>query len=193
VAFSNWHRNIAANTSTNAASLASSMDCLSILQPDSRGEKADLETHEKDSTISTPEALQSNEENLGLPIPNQNDIANLSLVHQSSLMSNTGLSNCNSFFLADGQCAQSSSSSNAYSCGNTVTFLSCNCSPTLSGLNSNSNFNGSSTNFLYSLSNVCDGNHSASILNNWISGSTSLVPSSLPASPATPVITPKGS
>lgn len=189
-AVSNLERNIAANNSTNAAILASSMDCLSILQPDSLGEKADLETHEKDSSISPSDSPPSHDEILGVATPNQNDIANLTLVHQSSHLSASGLSNRNSFFLSDGQCAQSSNSSNAFICGSSVTSLSYSCSPTLSGLSSNTNFTGSSSNFMYSLSNVCDGNNSGSLLGNWISSSTSLVATSLPTSPATPVITP---
>lgn len=188
-AVSNLERNIAANNSTNAAILASSMDCLSILQPDSLGEKADLETHEKDSSVSS-DALQSHDESLGLATPNQNDIANLTLVHQSTHISASGLSNRNSFFLSDGQCAQTSNSSNAYICGGTMASLSYSCSPTLSGLSSNTNFNGSTSNFLYSLSNVCESNNSGSLLNNWISSSASLAATSLPTSPATPVITP---
>lgn len=189
-AVSNLERNIAANNSTNAAILASSMDCMSILQPDSLGEKADLETHEKDSSISPPDTLPSHDENLGVVVPNQNDIANLTLVHQSSHLSTSGLSNRNSFFLSDSQCAQSSNSSNAFICGSTVTSLSYSCSPTLSGLSSNTNFNESPSTFFYSLSNVCDGNNSGPLLNNWISSSASLVATSLPTSPATPVITP---
>ncbi|KAE8743975.1 bluestreak [Frankliniella occidentalis] len=189
-AVSNLERNIAANNSTNAAILASSMDCLSILQPDSLGEKADLETHEKDTSVPPLGATQTPDDNLVLTTPNQNDIANLTLVHQSSHISASGLSNRNSFFLADGQSAQSSNSSNSYLCGSAVASFSYGCSPTLSGLNSHTNLNGSSTNFIYALSNVCDGNNSGSILNNWISGSTSLATTSLPSSPATPVITP---
>lgn len=190
-AVSNLERNIAANNSTNAAILASSMDCLSNLQPDSLGEKADLETHEKDTSVSSAEALQSHDENLCLATPNQNDIANLTLVHQSTHnISTSTLANRNSFFLSDGQCPQSSNSSNAFLCGSSVTSLSYSCSPTLSGLSSNTNYNGSSSNFLYSLSNVCDGNNTGSLLNNWISGSASLGATSLPNSPATPVITP---
>lgn len=189
-AVSNLERNIAANNSTNAAILASSMDCLSILQPDSLGEKADLETHEKDTSVSSTDALQSHDENLCVATPNQNDIANLTLVHQSTHISGSTLTNRNSFFLSDGQCPQSSNTSNTYLCGSSVTSLSYSCSPTLSGLSSNTNYNGSSSNFLYSLSNVCDGNNTGSLLNNWISGSASLGATSLPNSPATPVITP---
>lgn len=166
------------------------MDCLSILQPDSLGEKADLETHEKDNSLSSSDASQSHEENLNLTAPNQNDIANLTLAHQSSHISSTGLSNCNSFFLSDGQCPQSSNSSNTYICASAVTPMTYSCSSTLPGLNSNANYNTSTSSFLYNLSNVCDGNNSGSLLNNWISSSASLVASSLPTSPATPVITP---
>ena len=187
-AVSSLERNIAANNSTNAAILASSVDCLSILQPDSLGEKADLETHEKDTSLSSSDTSQSHEENLGLTTPNQNDIANLTLVHQSSHLTSSGLSNCNSFFLSDSQCPQSSHSSNTFICaGAPITYC---CSSTLQGLNSNTNYNTPTSSFLYNLSNVCDGNNSGSLLNNWIGSSASLVASSLPTSPATPIITP---
>ena len=185
---SSLERNIAANNIANAALLASSLESSlslsNVPQPDSLGEKADLETHEKDKdACASPAPNEDSPSSSGSDRihSNPNDIVNLTTMHNSLTHSNNMNTSPSPFYLNQGPGSQSSNNLSLDS--NIGLNLSAVFPSNLS--NSNPNLNSSSR---FTTNSSADHTYSSAYQINRINNGSVLMGSSTPSppSPVTP-------